>query len=222
MSKKFIITEEEKNEIRLMYNISEQNSQLGQILTGLMDNVLSTDVNGNISTQEVSQKGQELLNNPIFKEKLKEISTAIGIDENSIIKLMNFESGLDPKKENSLGCVGLIQFCPISRGGTTKTIKGKVYNLEELKNNLELQMDAIKEFWLEGGSGIESPKDLYIYNILPAAVGKPDNYVLKTNNASPETVAKQNPVFNTELGRPIDTPLTVGDLVTFYRKRGMV
>jgi hypothetical protein len=222
MSKKFIITEEEKNEIRLMYNISEQNSQLGQILTGLMDNVLSTDVNGNISTQEVSQKGQELLNNPIFKEKLKEISTAIGIDENSIIKLMNFESGLDPKNENSFGCVGLIQFCPPSRGGSTKTIKGKVYNLEELKNNLVLQMDAIKEFWLEGGSGIESPKDLYIYNILPAAVGKPDNYVLKTNNASPETLAKQNPAFNTELGRPIDTPLTVGDLVTFYRKRGMV
>jgi len=225
MSKKFIITEEEKNEIRLMYNIVEQSDFFKELATSTLNALISSgnpEEKKSETVTNVSEKGQELLNNPIFKEKLTEISNAIGIDENSIIKLMNFESGLDPKNENSLGCVGLIQFCPTSRGGSTKTIKGKAYNLEELKNNLELQMDAIKEFWLEGGSGIESPKDLYIYNILPAAVGKPDNYVLKTNNASPETVAKQNPAFNTELGRPIDTPLTVGDLVTFYRKRGMV
>ena len=37
---------------------------------------------------KVSAKGQELLNNPMFKEKLKEISNEIGVRENSIIKLM--------------------------------------------------------------------------------------------------------------------------------------
>jgi hypothetical protein len=49
----------------------------------------------------ISSKGQELLKNPIFKKKLKEISQAINIDENSIIKLMKHESGLDPKIKNS-------------------------------------------------------------------------------------------------------------------------
>ena len=65
---------------------------------------------------KVSAKGQELLNNPMFKEKLKEISNEIGVRENSIIKLMKHESGLNPSIKNPIGCVGLIQFCPDSRG----------------------------------------------------------------------------------------------------------
>ena len=57
--------------------------------------------NDNKSTNDkVSAKGQELLNDPIFKKKLKEISNAINIDENSIIKLMKHESGLNPEIKN--------------------------------------------------------------------------------------------------------------------------
>ena len=103
-----------------------------------------------ISTLKISEKGQQLLNNQTFKTKLDEISKALGISKNSIIKLMQHESGLNPTIKNSIGCVGLIQFCPDNRGGSTKTISGKQYNLSELQNNLELQMDAIKEFWLTG------------------------------------------------------------------------
>ena len=102
--------------------------------------------------------------NEVFKTKLKEISEAINIDETSIIKLMNHESGLDPSIKNSIGCVGLIQFCPSSGG--TKKINGKSYSLEDLRYDLEAQMDAIKQFWLTGyNSGkIKSAEDLYIYN----------------------------------------------------------
>jgi hypothetical protein len=70
------------------------------------------------SMGKVSAKGQELLNNPIFKEKLKEISSEIGVSESSIIKLMKHESGLDSSVKNSIGCVGLIQFCPDGKGGS--------------------------------------------------------------------------------------------------------
>jgi len=83
---------------------------------------------------KISEKGQELLNNEVFKTKLKEISEAINIDETSIIKLMNHESGLDPSIKNSIGCVGLIQFCPSSGG--TKKINGKSYSLEDLRYDL--------------------------------------------------------------------------------------
>ena len=48
---------------------------------------------------------------------------------------MKHESGLDPSIKNSIGCVGLIQFCPDSSGGSTKTINGKTYNLGELAND---------------------------------------------------------------------------------------
>ncbi len=176
------------------------------------------------SLGKVSVKGQELLNNPSFKEYLKDISREIGISENSIVKLMKHESGLNPEVKNSIGCVGLIQFCPDTRGGSTKTINGKVYNLNELQDDLELQLDAIKEFWSKGkrDGKIKNAKDLYVYNFFPVAAGKSDDYVLQTKGLSAEKVARANPVFNRTLGRPIDTPLTVGDLTNYYEMTGMV
>ena len=174
------------------------------------------------SNEKVSAKGQELLNNPIFKKKLKEISQAIHIDESSIIKLMKHESGLDPTIVNSIGCVGLIQFCP--SGGTSKVVNGKTYSLDDLKNNLELQMDAIKDFWVQGykNGKITEPADLYIYNFFPVAAGKPDNFVLQTKGLSAEKIANSNPTFNRVLGKPKSTPLTVGDLKDYYTQTGMV
>lgn len=174
------------------------------------------------SIGKISEKGQKLLDNPIFKEKLKEISDAIDIDEKYIIKLMKHESGLDPTIKNSIGCVGLIQFCP--GGGATKTINGKSYSLEELRYDLEAQMDAIKDFWVRGykNGKIKEPADLYIYNFFPVAAGKSDNFVLKAKGLSAKTVAHANPVFNRVLGRDRDTALTVGDLKDYYEKTNMV
>jgi len=176
------------------------------------------------SIKNISLKGQQLLNNPIFKEKLKEISNEIGISENSILKLMKHESSFNSSSKNSIGCVGLIQFCPDIKGGSTKTINGKTYSLNELQNNLVLQLNAIKEFWSEGkrNGKIKSAKDLYIYNFLPIAAGKPDNFVLQSKDKSAQLIARKNPIFNRTLGRPINTPLTVGDLNDYYKMTGMV
>jgi hypothetical protein len=168
----------------------------------------TTDSGDNTSIGKVSAKGQALLDNPTFKTKLKEISQAINIPESSIIKLMKHESGLDPSIKNSIGCVGLIQFCP--GGGSTKTVNGKTYTLDELGKNLEAQMDAIKDFWVSGyqRGKIKRPEDLYIYNFFPVAAGKPDDFVLQAKGLSATTVAKANPVFNKKLGKPISSPLT--------------
>ena len=172
---------------------------------------------------KVSAKGQELLNNPMFKEKLKEISNEIGVSENSIIKLMKHESKLDPSVKNPIGCVGLIQFCPDSRGGSSKTINGTTYRLSELQNDLELQLEAIKEFWSKGkrDGKIKNAEDLYIYNFFPVASGKPDDFILQAKGLSKEKVARANPIFNRTLGKR-NNQLTVGDLKQYYRKTGMV
>lgn len=184
----------------------------------------SSSSDSDVSDIKVSAKGQELLNNPIFKEKLKEISSEIGISESSIIKLMKHESGLDSSVKNSIGCVGLIQFCPDNKGGSSKTINGKSYNLSELQGDLELQLNAIKEFWSKGkrDGKIKNAKDLYVYNFFPVAAGKSDDYVLQTKGLSAEKIARANPVFNKRLGRPVNTPLTVGDLGDYYEMTGMV
>jgi hypothetical protein len=173
------------------------------------------------SIGKVSVKGQQLLNNPIFKKKLKEISKAIHIDENSIIKLMKHESGLNPEIKNSIGCVGLIQFCP--GGGMPKTINGKSYTLDEIRYDLEAQMDGIKEFWTKGYNNgkIKSPADLYLYNFFPVAAGKPNDFILQAKGLSATTVAKANPGFNKKLGKPVSSPLTVGDMKQYYKQTGM-
>jgi hypothetical protein len=250
---KFIITESQKNKIVKKY-LKEQDSgsdgglSLGDIgrqaieyakklirdkdsgssstsSTGGSSHVGDpSKLSGPVSIGSVSAKGKELLNNPNFKSKLSEISSAIGIDENSIIKLMQHESGLNPSVKNSIGCVGLIQFCPDKAGGSTKTISGKKYSLEDIRTNLDTQMGAIKEFWMAGHKSgkIKTPADLYIFNFWPVAAGKPNDYVLQTTGTSAQTVAKANPVFNRKLGKPVDTPLTVGDLNQYYRATGMV
>ena len=205
--------------------IDKLSSLLGKDTKSIEDIISKTpELKNKVSIGKVSEKGQKLLDNPTFDEKLSEISDAIDIDENSIIKLMKHESGLDSSVKNSIGCVGLIQFCPDSGGGTTKTINGKTYNLSELQNNLGLQLDAIKEFWSKGkrDGKIKNAKDLYIYNFFPVAAGKSDDYVLQTRGLSAEKVARANPVFNKTLGKPTDTPLTVGDLGNFYKMKGMV
>ena len=232
MKRRMIISEDEKQTIKNLYKINEQDDLYNTFVQGinqswneLMANRgkgISSSSPSSTSNKPISEKGQELLNNPIFKEKLKEISQAINIDEQYIIKLMNHESGLNPTITNSIGCVGLIQFCPDS--GNSKTINGVKYDLGQLKNDLTLQMDAIKEFWLSGykSGKIKTPEDLYTYNLFPVAAGKPDDFVLQTNSTSAQTIAKANPIFNKKLGRSIDTPLTVGDLNRYYKQEGMV
>jgi hypothetical protein len=237
MSKKLIITEEERNNIKSLYNVREQ-FDMETIIQGLMkklennfeDDETSIDSSENQQSQEsddltnISEKGQKLLDNQTFQKKLDNISKSINIDKDSIIKLMNHESKLDPQVKNSIGCVGLIQFCPDSKGGSTKTIGNKSYNLDELRTNLDKQMDAIKEFWDTGykSGKIKEPKDLYIYNFFPIAAGKSDDFVLKSSGLSAQKVASSNPIFNKTLGKPRNTPLTVGDLGNYYKKTGMV
>ena len=232
MTRRIIISEDEKQTIKNLYKINEQDDLYNTFVQGisqswneLMANRgkgISSSSPSSTSDKPISEKGQELLNNPVFKEKLKEISQAINIDEQYIIKLMNHESGLNPTITNSIGCVGLIQFCPDS--GNSKTINGVKYDLGQLKNDLTLQMDAIEEFWLSGykSGKIKTPEDLYTYNLFPVAAGKPDDFVLQTNSTSAQTIAKANPIFNKKLGRSIDTPLTVGDLNRYYKQEGMV
>jgi hypothetical protein len=203
--------------------IDKLSSLLGKDTKSIKDIISKTpELKNKVSIGKVSEKGQKLLDNPTFDEKLSEISDAINIDENSIIKLMKHESGLDPTIKNSIGCVGLIQFCP--GGGSTKTINGKSYSLEEIRNDLDLQMEAIKQFWLTGyrNGKITEPADLYIYNFFPVAAGKPDDFVLKAKGLSARKVARANPIFNRVLGRPKSHPLTVGDLKRYYRMTGMI
>ena len=135
---------------------------------------------------------------------------------------MTHESDLDSTIKNSIGCIGLIQLCPIN-GVQTKTVNGKTYTLEELRYNLEAQFDVIEDFWVKGykAGKITKPSDLYIYNFFPVAAGKPDSFVIQYKGLSATNVANSNLVFNRTLGKPKGTALTVGDLIKYYKLTNM-
>ena len=126
-----------------------------------------------------------------FANKVISISNKLAIDPNWLMFLMDWESSIDAARENTFGCIGLIQFCPDSSGETYKTINGQRYDLQSIKNMApEAQLDLVYEYLKE----IQSYKgrfadyyELYFAILFPNAYGKPDNYVLNTQS---------NPVFD--------------------------
>lgn len=145
-----------------------------------------------------------------FADKVQSISDKLGIDPNWLMFLMDWESGIDAARENSFGCVGLIQFCADFSGGTYKTINGVQYGLQDIKNRTpEAQLDLVYQYLKE----IQSDKgkfadfyDLYFAILYPEAFGKADNYVLNT---------KSNPIF--DLNK--DGIITVGEVKQYLDGR---
>ena len=145
-----------------------------------------------------------------FIQVLINISNKLGIDPNWLMFLMDWESGISSTRENSFGCLGLIQFCPDYSGGSYKTINGVRYDLQSLKMMLpEDQLQVVYQYLNE----IQKDKgkfadyyDLYFAILFPAAYGKPDNYVLDT---------KTNQIF--DLNR--NGSVTVGEVKQYLDNR---
>jgi len=97
MSKKLIITEEERNDIKTLYNINEQ-FDMEAIIQGLLkklDNKFKSTIDDLTSDSDdskteklddITDKGQKLLDNQSFQDKLDDISDSINI-ESSIARL---------------------------------------------------------------------------------------------------------------------------------------
>ena len=69
----------------------------------------------------------------IVDAKVREIAFRLDINPNWIMIVFHSESGMDKYIRNSIGCVGLIQFCPDHAGGNTKTIRGVTYNFTTVR-----------------------------------------------------------------------------------------
>lgn len=145
-----------------------------------------------------------------FINKVISISEKLGIDPNWLMFLMDFESGISSTRENSYGCLGLIQFCPDFSGGTYKTINGKRYELQALKfmapeDQLEVVYEYLKEIQDNKGK-FSDFYQLYFAILFPAAYGKPDDYVLNTQS---------NPIFDLNKNGVI----TVGEVKGYLDNR---
>jgi len=164
---------------------------------------------------KIDKKGRELLNNEEFRNKLKEVSDSLGIKPEWLIKVMYKESGLNPSAINSIGCGGLVGFCPDAPRGDIKTLNKRQYSISELRKSPLLQLDAIKDMLINYKGRFNSYEDLYLFNFWPAALGKSDNYVIGNNQLSPELISKQNSGIAIKAGKQPGEPLTVADFKVY-------
>lgn len=154
-----------------------------------------------------------LFSNRISKQEadvIVERSKQLPIEPSWFTFLADFESGLDPYRYNPYGCFSWLQFCPDFSGGTYKTIKGQRYYFSEMAKMTPIQLLNLSFDYLEEQQAahgrFSTYHDLYFSILYPAAIGKPDSYVLNT---------KSNPIFDGNK----DGKITVGEVKKYLDVR---
>lgn len=157
----------------------------------------------------------------LYEEKISENRTAflstvanicdqLDIDPDWLMAVMNSESGLNHRAVNSNGgATGLIQFMPANATGlgtTTAALKAM--------SNVE-QLEYVRKYLSPYRYKIKSYADLYMSIFFPAALGKAENWIIKTSKLSAETIAKANKIFDLD-GNGI---LTVSEVREAFLRR---
>jgi hypothetical protein len=185
---------------------------LDDVTKGDFPNVDTEDVAKSVKT---SASGAALLKDVAFRARVGEVADNLGVDSSALIKIMNKESGLKPHAQNPrTKATGLIQFMPktAERLGTT---------VDELKDMSALeQMDYVEQYFRPYRGKVHNYEDLYLVTFFPAALGKPEDWVMRTKKTSAELISKQNPVIARAAGKQPGEPLTVGDFRKYARSRG--
>ncbi len=128
-----------------------------------------------------------------FCDKVRNISDKLNIDPNWLMYIMNFETAntMDHQITNQIsGATGLIQFMPstAARLGTSTADLVQMSNVE--------QLDSVYAYLRPYRDKMKSMVDTYLAVFFPAAIGKPDEYILQTSKLSAGLIARQNPVFD--------------------------
>ena len=124
-----------------------------------------------------------------FIAKVKQVAQAVNANYIDLLAAIANETGgtMDPGIVNSIGATGLIQFMPATAKGlgTTTTALKELSRVE--------QLDWVLKFFQSMRLTTKAPtpklQDLYLCVYWPAAVGKPDSYIV---NAADSVQAKQN------------------------------
>jgi D-alanyl-D-alanine carboxypeptidase len=124
-----------------------------------------------------------------FLDKVKQVSQSINCNYIDLLACIANETGatFDPGLVNSIGATGLIQFMPT----TAKALGTTTDSLKQL-TRID-QLDWVLKFYQYFRFTTKAPtpklQDLYNCIFWPAAVGKPDNYIIAPAGS---TVATQN------------------------------
>ena len=150
----------------------------------------------NSSTVEVEQNASEPRQiawgskvSPVFRERVLWIADDLGCNPDHLMACMAWESGetfrADITNFAGSGATGLIQFMP-------KTAKGLGTSTQALAQmSAEDQLKYVYKYFLPYRNRLDNLGDIYMAILWPAAVQKPDHYVLFDRRKSP-TAFRQN------------------------------
>ena len=124
------------------------------------------------------KKGQELINDRSFNEKLANIAKRLNMKKADLIQIIAFESKANPSVVNSIGATGLIQFMP----KTAKDLETTTQSLSKLTGYE--QLDFVEDYFKKNTKGkkIKDLGDTYLVVLYPYAINQPENYVIGSEN----------------------------------------
>ena len=138
---------------------------------------------------------------------MREVSEDLDIDPNWLMAVMFKESRLNPKAVNPInGASGLIQF-------VASTAAGLGTSLASIRamSNVD-QMALVKRYYWPYKNRISQAIDLYLATFFPAAIGKPDDWVIQASGISAGLVASQNKGLDFDKNNQI----TVGEVKRWF------
>jgi soluble lytic murein transglycosylase-like protein len=145
-----------------------------------------------------------------FVAQARQVAQRLGVSPEGLFAMMNNESGLNPRAVNGgSGATGLIQFMPATARalGTTTAALRNMSATDQLK--------YVEKYFQPYKGKIHNATDLYIATFYPAALGKPDSWVMGGQNGTAGAVARANPIF--DLNR--DGQITAGEFRQYYQRR---
>lgn len=125
-----------------------------------------------------------------FETKVKDIASFLSVNPDWLMMVMYAESKLNPQAQNiqsgRLIASGILQFTTASGFNPAAVLRYSALQ----------QLDFVKQYFLPYKGRMKSYFDVYLVVFFPAAIGKPDNYILQTSGLSAGLIAKQNPAVN--------------------------
>lgn len=157
------------------------------------EQILNTFTDGEYTGTTLETAVEVLDNDPEFKTGVQQLADKYEVPAAALLAVMDFETGgtFNPAEKNKAGsgATGIIQFMPnTARGlGTSTAALAQMTRVEQLVY-VEKYFDQYRNK-IRGGS----VDDLYMAVLWPAAVGKPDGYVLfRRTSSNPKSAYNQN------------------------------
>jgi len=146
-------------------------------------------------------------------EKVKDVAKRLNIPPSWLTAIMWVESAgtYSPSVEGSIG-TGLIGFLEVTANhfGTTRAKLKQMSFVEQMEYVFKVFDFWKRTFNIEYKDGI----DLYTCAFYPAALGKPDSYLIGSADGTTHIMAKNNPLF--DLNK--DNLVTLGEFRKFARE----